>query len=183
LDTNFWGFFMTKYDEQFKLKVVKEYLEGPAGGKTLAKRYSVAHSMIRKWAGLYRAHGQDGLKKKHSSYSAEFKLSVLQHMWDNALSFGQTAAAFNIRHHAIVGVWERNYRDGGFDALVPRPRGRPKQMPAPTTKSEPSPDDEKRTRDELLAELSQLRMENAYLKKLRALVQAKQKATPPTKRK
>jgi transposase len=56
-------------------------------------------------------------------------------------------------------------------------------MPVPTTKSEPSPDDEKRTREELLAELNQLRMENAYLKKLRALVQAKQKATSPTKRK
>lgn len=33
-------------------------------------------------------------------------------------SFGRTAAAFNIRHHAIIGVWERSYRDGGFDALV-----------------------------------------------------------------
>jgi transposase len=104
-------------------------------------------------------------------------------MWDNALSFGQTAATFNIRHHAIIGVWERSYRDGGFDALVPRPRGRLKQMSAPTTKPESSPDDEKRTREELLAELNQLRMENAYLKKLRALVQAKQKATSPTKRK
>jgi transposase len=104
-------------------------------------------------------------------------------MWENELSFGQTAAAFNIRNHSAVGVWERSYREGGFDALLPRPRGRPKQMPAPTTKPEPSPDDEKRTREELLAELNQLRMENAYLKKLRALVQAKQKATPPTKRK
>jgi transposase len=174
---------MTKYDEQFKLKIVQEYLNGPTGDKVMAKRYGVPSSMIKKWAELYRAHGQDGLKKKHSSYSAEFKLSVLQCMWDNAWSFGQTAATFNIRHHAIVGVWERSYREGGFDALIPRPRGRPKQMPAPTTRPDPSPDDEKRTRDELLAELNQLRMENAYLKKLRALVQAKQKATPPTKRK
>jgi transposase len=104
-------------------------------------------------------------------------------MWDNELSFGQTAAAFNIRNHAAVGKWERSYREGGFDALIPRPRGRSKQMSTPTTKPEPSPDDEKRTREELLAELNQLRMENAYLKKLRALVQARQKATPPTKRK
>jgi transposase len=107
---------MTKYDEEFKLKIVQEYLNGPAGDKALAKRYDVPSSMIKKWAGLYCAHGRDGLTKKHSSYSAEFKLSVLQHMWDNALSFGQTAAAFNIRHHAIVGVWERSFREGGFDA-------------------------------------------------------------------
>lgn len=174
---------MTKYSEQFKLKIVQEYLDGTEGSNTLGKQYGVPRSMIKKWVQLYQAHGVDGLKKKLSSYSAEFKLSVLKHMWDNALSFGQTAATFNIRHHAIIGVWERSYRDGGFGALVQRPRGRPKQMPPATTKPEPSPDDEKRTREELLAELNQLRMENAYLKKLRALVQAKQKATPPTKRK
>jgi transposase len=104
-------------------------------------------------------------------------------MWDNELSFGQTAAAFNIRNHSAVGRWERMYREGGLDALIPRPRGRAKQMPSPTTKPEPSPDDEKRTREELLAELNQLRMENAYLKKLQALVQARSKATSPTKRK
>jgi transposase len=174
---------MTKHDERFKLKVVREYLDGATGSTALAKKYGCQHSCVRHWVKLYRVHGEDGLKKKYSSYSAEFKLSVLQHMWDNELSFGQTAAAFNIRNQAAVGGWERAYREGGFDALIPRPRGKPTQMPAPTTKTEPSPDDEKRTREELLAELNQLRMENAYLKKLRALVQAKQKATTPTKRK
>ena len=174
---------MTKYDEQFKLRMVREYLDGSAGSDTLAKRYGLLGSLLRRWVAMYRARGESGLRKKHSAYSGEFKLSVLQHMWDNGLSFGQTAAAFNIRHHAIVGVWERSYRAGGFDALVPRPRGRPKQMPVPTTKAESTSDDEKRTHEELLAELNQLRMENAYLKKLQALVQAKQKATSPTKRK
>jgi len=28
LDTNFWDFFMTKYNEQFKLAVVRQYLDG-----------------------------------------------------------------------------------------------------------------------------------------------------------
>jgi transposase len=56
-------------------------------------------------------------------------------------------------------------------------------MTAPTTRPTPSDDDEKRSREELLAELQHLRMENAYLKKLRALVQAQQKATPPKKHK
>ena len=174
---------MTKYDERFKLKVVREYLGKPAGSKALAKKYGCQRSSVEHWVSLYRVHGRDGLKKKHDSYSAEFKLSVLQHMWDNELSFGQTAAVFNIRNHAVVGVWERMYREGGFDALIPRPRGRPKQMPAPTTKPESSSDDEKRTHDELVAELNQLRMENAYLKKLQALVQARQQQTPPKKRK
>jgi transposase len=37
-------------------------------------------------------------------------------------------------------------------------------------------DNEARARDDLLAELNQLRMEIAYLKKLNALVQAKERA-------
>jgi transposase len=131
----------------------------------------------------FRAHGADGLKKKFTSYTAEFKLSVLQHLWDNELSYGQAATLFNIRNHGVLSVWERDYRSGGLDALKSRPRGRPKKMAAPTTKPEPSGDDEKRSREELLAEVQHLRMENAYLKKLRALVQAQQKATPPKKRK
>lgn len=56
-------------------------------------------------------------------------------------------------------------------------------MATPTTKPETIPDDDKRSREDLVAELNHLRMENAYLKKLRALIQAKQKATPPKKRK
>jgi len=174
---------MTKYDERFKLKVVQEYLGKQTGSKALAKKYGCQRSSVEHWVSLYRVHGRGGLRKKHDSYSAQFKLSVLQHMWENELSFGQTAAVFNIRNHAAVGIWERMYREGGFDALIPRPRGRSKQMPAPITKPETSSDDEKRTRDELVAELNQLRMENAYLKKLQALVQARQQQTSSKKRK
>jgi transposase len=50
-------------------------------------------------------------------------------------------------------------------------------MPKPTSPAQPqSPDDESRTRDELIAELNQLRLENDYLKKLDALVQKKRAA-------
>lgn len=174
---------MAKYSEQFKLSVVQQYLTGSAGYKALGHQYGLAHSIIRRWVAWYQAHGTDGLKKKFSHYSAEFKLSVLQQIWQNSLSYGQAAALFNIRNPAVLGDWERNYRDGGFDALLSRSRGRSKKMAAQKTKPVPSPDDEKPTREELQAELNHLRMENAYLKKLRALVQAQQKATPPKKRK
>ena len=139
--------------------------------------------MVRRWVGWYRAHGRDGLKKKLSHYSAEFKLSALQQMWENALSYSQTAAALNIRNPGILSVWERNFQNAGYESLIPRPRGRPKQMAVPTAKPVSPTDDAQRPRDELLAELNHLRMENAYLKKLQALVQAQQKATPPKKRK
>ena len=50
-------------------------------------------------------------------------------------------------------------------------------MPVPRTPPpSSSPAEDTRTRDELVAELNYLRMENAYLKKLEALIQAQKKA-------
>jgi transposase len=46
-----------------------------------------------------------------------------------------------------------------------------------------STDDESRSRDDLLAEVKQLRMENDYLKKLDALVQEKKRVAQQKKRK
>jgi transposase len=174
---------MTKYNEQFKLEVVQYYLCGNVGYGPTADHFKLDESMVRRWIGWFQAHGLDGLRKKFTAYSAEFKLLVLQHIWENEQSYRQTAALFNIRNPGILGVWERAYRDGGIDALKARPRGKPKNMAAPPTEPEPPGENEQRSRDELLAELQHLRMENAYLKKLRALVQAQQKATPPKKRK
>lgn len=167
---------MSKYTEQFKLAVVEQYLTGLAGFKALGQQHGVSPSNVRKWVDCYRLHGVSALQKKFTHYSAAFKLSVLQHMWAQSLSYGQTAAVFDIRSHAMVGQWERLYHSGGIDALKPRPRGRPKTMPVPRTPPPPSPDDQTRTRDELLAELNYLRMENAYLKKLEALIQAQKKS-------
>jgi transposase len=174
---------MTKYDEQFKSALVQQYLSGGGGYKAIAKQHGLDHGMFRRWVLTFRAHGADGLKKKFSHYSAEFKLSVLQHMWDNELSYGQTAALFNIRSPGSLSAWEREYRRAGLDALAARPLGRPKSMSAAPSPPEPKPEDDKRSREQLLAELDYLRMENAYLKKLQALVQARQQQTSPKKRK
>lgn len=177
---------MSKYSVEFKLEVVQEYEGGRQGLKSLAKRYGLDHGMVRRWVLWHRAHGQEGLDKKYSHYSSEFKLSILQHMWSHSLSYGQAAALFNIRNAAAVADWDRQWRSGGLDALQSRPRGRPKKMstsPPPSLPPASSGDDEKRSREELVAELNQLRMENAYLKKLQALVQVPRQSAALKKRK
>lgn len=169
---------MTKYDEHFKLSVVQQYLAGPVGCKSVAKQHGLSHGLLRRWVDWFKAHGIEGLQKKFSHYSAEFKLTVLKHMWDNELSYGQTATLFNIRNPGCLSTWEREYRRAGLDALVPRRRGRPKTMPAPPSHQDQKLDDSQRSREELETELEQLRMENAYLKKLQALVQARPQVQP-----
>ena len=131
--------------------------------------------MVRRWVEWYCLHGEAGLTPKKSHYSAGLKLSVLQDMWDNAFSQAEVAAKYNIRNPASIGIWERRYRSGSYEALTRPLQRKPKDMPAPTLKQEPLRDDEK-PREQLLAELEYLRMENAFLKKLEALVQAKKLA-------
>jgi transposase len=176
---------MTKYTEQFKLEVVRDYLAaGSAGLRAVAQRYGIpSHFTVRKWVLAYQVHGNVGQSRGPSQYSAQFKLSVLRDMWDNHLSMVQTAVKFDIRDHGMVGKWERAYREGGVEALAPRPRGKPKPMATPAPKPDSPIDDEKRSREDLLAEVNYLRMELAYLKKLQALVQARPKQAPQKKRK
>lgn len=161
---------MIKHSDQFKLQVVKQYLEGSIGFRSLARQHGVASPMVRRWVEWYKLHGEAGLTRKKGQYSAEFKLSVLKYMWENALSQTQVAAKYNIRNPTSIGIWERRYRSGSYEALL-RPSRKPQDMPAPTSKPEPLRDDEK-PREQLLKELQYLRMENEFLKKLKALVQA-----------
>lgn len=175
---------MAKYSEQLKLKLVKQYLTGVAGAGAIAQRYGVGPSVLRHWVATYEQHGRDGLRKKFSHYDAQFRMSVLTHMWRKDLSCRQVAVVFDIRSPSCIGKWERQYHEGGIDALAPRPRGRPKTMTRPTPEKpieENAPDE--RTREQLLKENEYLRAEVAYLKKLDALLQAKKQGAPGKKRK
>lgn len=165
---------MAKYTEAFKLEVAQTYLSKQIGARSLAAQYGLDHGTVRRWAHQYQAHGEAGLRKKFSHYSAAFKLSVLRRLWQEELSCRQVAALFDLRGgHGVVTAWVRQYHEGGLDALQPKPRDRPKKMPKPKP---PSPTDETRTLEQLRKENEYLRAEVAYLKKLRALRQTKAQA-------
>ena len=174
---------MIKHSEKFKQKVVNHYLVGTMGYRLVAAQHGIAASMVRRWVAAYRLHGKKGLCRKVERYTASYKLSVLQHMWENALTYSQAASTFNIRNSTSVGIWDSRYRDGGFEALAlqRRPHLEEQTMKAPTVNADAKPDDE-RSREDLLEELEYLRMENEVLKKLQALVQ-RPKTHAPKKRK
>lgn len=177
---------MTKFDEKLKISVVEQYLSGTDGWAIVGRRNGVSVTMVKQWVASYQQHGIAGLRKQFQHYDAQFRLRVLRQMWKKQWSYQETALAFGIRSHGCLAVWERCYHSGGIDALKPRKRGRPPRMPdAPTTTPPTSVNDETRSREDLLAEINQLRMENAYLKKLEALVQTQkqQQATTRAKRK
>lgn len=169
---------MSKHNEQFKLLLVQQYLNGIKGLNAIASEHGFGHSMLRRWVRLYQIHGLAGLTKKHTYYDAQYRLKVLQHMWEHTLSYSEVAAVFNIRSVGCIGQWERCYHIGGIEALTPRSRGRPKTMPTSPDNQPPLPATEDlRSREDLQAEVNYLRMEVAYLKKLQALVQTQQQRT------
>jgi transposase len=170
---------MAKYKEEFKRQLVTGYLEENRGLASLTREYGVGRTTLRQWIDNYKLHGDAGLSKKHSRYNAQFKLSVLRRMQQDALSFRQTATLFGLRGGAgVVSGWDRLYHSGGINALEPKPKGRRKKMTAPKLPAQPaeSTAQDTRTVDELRQENEYLRAEVAYLKKLKALIQAKKAA-------
>lgn len=168
---------MAIYDEPFKLRVVQHYLAGPGGIKAVAMAHGVTRAMVQRWVAAYRHHGTAGLAAKRGGYDAAFKLKVLHRMWLDGLSYRQAGALFDVRGEGVIGKWERQYHAEGADGLTSRRRGkRPAMTPSKPPKLALKVPDTSRSQKELLAELEFLRAENAYLKKLDALIQEKKAA-------
>ncbi|QXG37473.1 IS3 family transposase [Pseudomonas viridiflava] len=168
---------MGKYSEQFKLTVVKAYLEGTEGYRKVASRFSIDFSLLRRWVASYKQQGHISPHKPRLRYSDAFKLSVLEHKREHGLSLRQTAAHFGIGQPVQIGIWEQQHYSNG-----PVPSVQTRRKPVAMTKK-PYPikpvtdDDTQKTRDQLMAELEYLRMENAYPKKVGRVEGAETKAT------
>ena len=170
---------MSKYSNEFKLEVVKYCIEGHHGFKSTADHFNIpAKSTVQKWCRKYELHGEKGLLKNFkTSYSGEFKQNVIEYMHTNHLSCLETAIHFNLGNTDIVGKWERIYYEEGPHALYKEQRGRKRNMSSKPRKKKLS----KEVEEDLIAENQRLRMENAYLKKLQALVQERTKPKHPKK--
>ena len=158
---------MSKYTNEFKLKVIKYYQEGH-GFTSTARYFNIpAKTTVQKWVRKYAANGSQGLIKNiKASYSGEFKQSVVEYMHTNHLSCLETAIKFNLAGDYVVSKWERIYYEEGPQALYVERRGRNKNM-----SSKPRKKKNVNVNEDLLREVQYLRMENEYLKKLNALVQ------------
>ena len=162
-----------KYSNEFKLKLVQEYLSGYNGGvKRIAKKHGIHYSILRRWVQLYEQHGEDGLTSRTRIYSGEFKIHVVEYMHKNRMSLTETAAHFCIPSMPTVSKWEHIYYEEGPEALLKERRGRKSMGKKKSSKLKKNVNEN----EDLLAELQYLRMENEYLKKLNALVQERKKS-------
>ncbi|MGN0739131.1 MAG: transposase [Treponema sp.] len=155
---------MSKYTEEFKVFVIKKYLEEGMPIRKISRDTNINVSLVKLWVKKYTANGFINKKTKKTVFSSEFKLKVLNHQQEYSLSDRETAIKFGIAEHGTVGAWRRKYMTGGIAALKDA-RGRPKKMAKSLIPDKPR---EEWTKDE---ELAALRAENLYLKKLWTLIQ------------
>ena len=101
-------------------------------------------------------------------YTGEFKQKVVETMHTEGLSYREAAREFGITAHDRVATWERIYLEEGPEGLYIERRGRA-SAESGTKKGRP-PKLDKKVEEDLIAEVQRLRAENAYLKKLNALV-------------
>ena len=89
---------MSKYSEEFKLKVVNYYLNNHYGWEGVAKQFDIPScTSVKKWVRKYEELGaKDLIKNQKSSYSEEYKQSVIEYMHENHLSAQEIAIHFNL---------------------------------------------------------------------------------------
>jgi len=169
---------MTKYSLETKLAAVDAYLDSVDSFQTTAQIYNVSVTMLKKWVAKFRKHGLAAFKETYTNYSVEFKMDVINYINEMGASIEEATTVFNIPNSGTVWKWKHLFERQGIDALQPKKKGRP-SMNKKTKKNLPVEGSE----EALRAEIERLRMENAYLKKLNALVQEKKKLQNRTKRK
>lgn len=159
---------MRKYSTEFKLKVVKEYIDGSLSYMRLAKKYdNLSAVSIKEWVRYYQKLGVEGLKGKQQSsvYPVQFKMDVLHFMKQSGSSSIDTAIAFGISSPSVVWNWNKIFQEKGIEGLKPKPkRCQCMSMKNPKNKKKQSTP----STEELERENELLKLEIAYLKKLKA---------------
>ena len=134
------------------------------GYRLTAKRLGVSAATVREWQKIYRVIGKGGLLAmgiKHTKYDYETKVAAAAAVVDGGMSKPEAMVHFGIASTTPLKQWCRLYRQGGAQALKPKPKGRPKGLGVGAVPP---------TREEELAErVRKLEAQVAYLKKSIAL--------------
>ncbi|MHC1731932.1 MAG: transposase [Bacteroidales bacterium] len=89
----------SKFDQEMKLEVVQEYLDGKASSYDLARKYRCDHKTVLHWVAQYESHGAEALRSttKNQSYTSEFKKLVVEEYLRGGIGLLPLAVKHNIR--------------------------------------------------------------------------------------
>jgi len=135
-------------------------------------KYKISDQTVQRWVTEYDSQGVYGLITKpiKKIYTGEFKQKVVEDMRENRLNQSETSRKYSVGRNQVQ-QWERIYLEKGPEGLYIENRG----IASKSANTEKIDTLDKNIEADLIAEIQHLRMENEYLKKLNALIQAKEK--------
>ena len=146
---------------------------------SLCKQYGINKNMIWYLVKLIDKHGEDALRRDSNRYySPQLKLEMINKVLIDNQSIKSVSLEYGLTSDGMLNNWIKYYKENGYN-IVEKKRGR-----SPTMKKEVKPigpndkDAIIKAKDE---EILRLKAENEYLKKLRAVVQARKGQQPKTK--
>ena len=132
------------------------------GKAFVASRLGLSRTIVEQWSLTYRAVGSEALLamgSTHRKYDFETKVAAASAVVDLGRPKSEVMVEFGIASRSPLNAWCSRYREGGAEALRPKPKGRPKGAEAaPATREQ-----------QLEREVRRLEAQVAYLKKSIAL--------------
>lgn len=156
-----------KHDYGALLKYMRMLEEGYSIS-SISDKFGIGYKRLQYLWILYQTYGSSVLHRKHyAQISIELKQQIIRDIEKNNLTLVQASLKYGVSADRVK-VWRRIVREQGFDALlITKKRGRPPGM-GRSRKKKP----EEMTELELLrVRVRQLEIENALLKKVKALVE------------
>ena len=158
-----------RWTKEEKLKMVLEYKKNGLTPSFEGCSRKTMYEHIRIWAKVYDIYGESGLEHRIRHWTYEDKINAVQRVLDGE-SYCEVANSLGMSTKTQVMIWHRKYLELGWDGLKLCGRGRKRKMgnkPIKPSKSKSQAEEIV----ELRERLEYLEAENAYLKKLAALVQ------------
>lgn len=158
-----------KWKKEEKLKMVLEYKKNGFAPSVEGCSKKTMHDIIRRWERVYDIYGESALEHRSRNWTHEDKIDAVQRVLDGE-PYYEVALSLGMSTHTLVMTWHRKYLELGWDGLKLDGRGRKIKMGNKPIKPSKSKTQAEET-VELRKRLEYLEAENAYLKKLAALVQ------------
>ena len=117
-----------RHDRLLREQAVEMFERG-CGYRLTARRLGVSAETVREWQKMYRVIGRGGLVAmgvKQTRYDYETKVAAARAVVDGGMSKPEAMVRFGIASATPLKQWCRLYREGGAQALKPKPKGRPK---------------------------------------------------------
>lgn len=162
-----------KYSKEFKLDCVLKrkagkYIDGPPGTS-----HNNFLGQVRKWNKIYDSLGEAGLENYKPTLDINERLELINRI-ENGESYNSVALSAGIQAEQLIRL-HKIYMEKGIDGLKSLKRGRPSMSNKKTKETKPLEEMSDKEKVKYYKEqLEYLEAENAYLKKLKALVQSKQ---------